>query len=141
MPHLDKWLLSNYAPPIQKCPTSPCLSLSLAYLSLTPSLLLFHPLSFSLYPLPLSHSLSLSVSFYPISLSSSLFLSLIFTPSLSIFFFCPFFSHTLTLSHSHSLTLLHSLSHSLTLSLSHFLTFLLSTSLTLTHSLLHFLYL
>ena len=141
MPHLDKWLLSNYAPPIQKCPTSPCLSLYLSHISLTPSLSLSHPLSFFLYPLPLSHSLS--ICFFLPYLSLKLYPSLSHFHSLSLHLFLVplFLSHSHFLTHSHSLTLLHSLSHSFTLSLSHFLTFLLTTSLTLSHPLLYSLYL
>ena len=123
MPHLDKWLLSNYAPPIQKCPTSPCLSLFLSYLSLTPSLSLYHPLSFSLYPRPLSHSLYLFLSTLPLSQVLSFSLSFSLPLSLHLFLVPLSLSHSQSLTHSHSLTLLHSLSHSFTLSLSHFLIF------------------
>ena len=114
-------------------------SLYISHISLTPSLSLSHPLSFSLYPLPLSYSLSicfflpyLSLKFYlHLSHSHSLSRHLSLVPLLLSH------SHSLTFSLSHSLALTLSLSHTLTLSLSHLLTFLLSTSLTLTHSLLH----
>ena len=114
-------------------------SLYISHISLTPSLSLSHPLSFSLSPLPLSYSLNicfflpyLSLKFYlHLSDSHSLSRHLSLVPLLLSH------SHSLTFSLSHSLALTLSLSYIFTLSLSHLLTFLLSTSLTLTHSLLH----